>query len=64
MSEDTPPKALKLARPSFLTGALLILAGAIILRGFVPLEPIVIWAKRGAETRKGLRHDSIRTSRF
>lgn len=41
---ETPPKALKLARPAFLVGALLVLAGAIILRGLVPLEPGVVWA--------------------
>ena len=41
---ETPPKALKLARPAFLIGALLVLAGAIILRGIVPLEPGVVWA--------------------
>ncbi|WP_295693751.1 hypothetical protein [uncultured Maricaulis sp.] len=36
--------AMKLARPSFLVGALLILAAAVIFRGIVPLEPRNLWA--------------------
>ena len=38
-----PPRALKLARPSFLVGALLLLAGALVYRDIVALEPKVIW---------------------
>lgn len=40
---EAPPKALKLARPAFLIGALLLVAGAIVYRGIVPLEPRAIW---------------------
>lgn len=36
--------AMKLAAPSFLAGALLVLAGVVILRGIVPLEPTSLWA--------------------
>lgn len=35
--------AMKLAAPSFLAGALLVLAGVVILRGIVPLEPKTVW---------------------
>ncbi len=35
--------AMKLARPSFLVGALLLLAGAVVFRGIVPLEPAALW---------------------
>lgn len=40
---QNPPRALKLARPSFLVGALLLLAGALVYRDIVALEPKVIW---------------------
>lgn len=43
MTAPQPPKALKLARPSFLVGALLVLAGAVVFRGIVPLEPKAAW---------------------
>jgi hypothetical protein len=39
----SPPRALKLARPSFLIGALLLIAGAVIFREIVPIEPRIIW---------------------
>ena len=41
----TPPPhpAMKLARPAFLIGALLLVAGAIVFRGLVGLEPRAIW---------------------
>ena len=38
-----PHPAVKLARPAFLVGALLLLAGAVVFRGVVPLEPKAIW---------------------
>lgn len=42
---DAPakPKVLTLARPVFLVGALMVLAGALVYRGIVPLEPTAIW---------------------
>ena len=42
---DAPakPKALIWARPLFLVGALMVLAGALVDRGIVPLEPTAIW---------------------
>ncbi len=43
MSQPAPPDALKLARPSFLIGALLLLAGAIVYRDIIVLEPKTIW---------------------
>ena len=43
MAETATPPALKLARPAFLIGALLLLAGAVVYRGIVPLEPALIW---------------------
>ena len=42
MAEPAHP-AMKLARPAFLVGALLVLAGAIVFRGIVPLEPRNLW---------------------
>lgn len=42
MAEPAHP-ALKLARPSFLVGALLVLAGAVVFRGIVALEPRPLW---------------------
>ncbi|WP_300556998.1 hypothetical protein [Maricaulis sp.] len=40
---NAKPRALQWARPVFLVGALLLLAGALVYRGIVPLEPTVIW---------------------
>ena len=42
MAEPAHP-AMKLARPSFLVGALLILAAAVVFRGIVGLEPRNLW---------------------
>ena len=42
MSEPLHP-AMKLMRPAYLVGALLLLAGAVIFRGIVPLEPRNLW---------------------
>lgn len=42
MTEPAHP-AMKLARPAFLVGALLVLAGVVVLRGIVPLEPRNLW---------------------
>lgn len=38
-----PHPAVRLARPSLLVGALLLLAGALVFRGVVELEPRAIW---------------------
>ncbi|WP_323761434.1 hypothetical protein [Maricaulis sp.] len=35
--------AMKLARPSLLVGALLLLAGAVVFRGVIELEPRNLW---------------------
>ncbi|MBR9826258.1 MAG: hypothetical protein GYB36_10720 [Alphaproteobacteria bacterium] len=43
MSQTAPPEALKLARPAFLVGALLLLAGAVVYREIIVLEPRTIW---------------------
>lgn len=43
MSQAAPPEALKLARPAFLVGALLLLAGAVVYREIIVLEPRTIW---------------------
>jgi hypothetical protein len=40
---DEPPKTLKLARPLVLLGAALMLAGLVVFRGFIPLEPKALW---------------------
>ena len=42
MTEPAHP-AMKLSRPAFLVGALLLLAGAVVYRGVVELEPVAIW---------------------
>lgn len=42
MAEPAHP-AMKLARPAFLVGALLVLAGAVVFRGIVELEPKALW---------------------
>ena len=42
MAEPAHP-AMKLARPAFLVGALLVLAGGVVFRGLVPLEPRNLW---------------------
>jgi len=39
----SPDKALQLARPSFLIGAVLLLAGALVFREIIPLAPKAIW---------------------
>ncbi|WP_417486365.1 hypothetical protein [Maricaulis sp.] len=36
--------AMKLARPSFLLGALFVLAAVVVFRGIVELEPRNLWA--------------------
>lgn len=42
MAEPAHP-AMKLARPAFLVGALLVLAGVVVFRGIAPLEPRNLW---------------------
>ncbi|BDW99141.1 hypothetical protein [Maricaulis maris] len=42
MAEPVHP-AMKLARPSLLLGALLLLAGAVVFRGVIELEPRNLW---------------------
>jgi hypothetical protein len=42
MSQPAHP-AMKLARPAFLVGALLVLAAAVVFRGVVELEPRNLW---------------------
>lgn len=34
---------MKLSRPAFLVGALLVLAGVVVFRGIAPLEPRNLW---------------------
>ena len=43
MSEPVHP-AMKLARPAFLVGSLLVLAAAVVFRGIIELEPRNLWA--------------------
>jgi len=42
MTEPAHP-AMKLSRPAFLVGALLVLAGVVVFRGIAPLEPRNLW---------------------
>ncbi|MAK63507.1 MAG: hypothetical protein CMF75_02005 [Maricaulis sp.] len=44
MSEAPAHPAMKLARPTMLVGALLVLAAAVVFRGIIELEPRNLWA--------------------
>ncbi|WP_203292617.1 hypothetical protein [Maricaulis parjimensis] len=44
MSEAPAHPAMKLARPTLLVGALLVLAAAVVFRGTIELEPRNLWA--------------------
>ena len=44
MSTEPAHPAMKLARPTLLVGALLVLAAAVVFRGIIELEPRNLWA--------------------